>query len=80
MTRIRSVRARGRPGEPTPDAVFARHDRRDTLEMKTLKSPSDGAVYNGLRSGRRQWGIVVIDGRSAGITMDIAASGLHGVD
>lgn len=77
LTGVRSVRARDRPGEPTPDAVFDRDERLATIEMKTLKSPSDGAVYNGLRYGRRQSRIVVIDGRPTGITPDIATSGLH---
>lgn len=86
ITGLRSVRARDRPGKPTPDAVFDHVDGWATLEMKTLDSPAENAVRAGVRSGRKQSPIVVIDGCGVAIPPDRATTALrkairvHGVD
>lgn len=74
---IRSVRERDRPGEPTPDAVFDHGAGVVTLELKSPEAPTSEAVYRGIRHGRVQSRMIVIDGRRIGTPIDLAASGLR---
>ncbi len=74
---IRSVRTRDRPGEPTPDTVFDHAAGLATLEMKAPDKPSEGAIDRGVRYGRKQSRIVVIDCRHAGTELNTAESGLR---
>ncbi len=44
----------------------------DLWELKTLQSPSINAVRNNIKGAKKQSPIVVIDGRSAGLSYEVA--------
>lgn len=74
---LRSVRERSVENEPTPDSVFDQFGVTNTLEMKALDQPTEGALSGAIRRGRRQSPIVVVDGRSVQISRGVAEAGLR---